>query len=233
MRILLAFLIGLFSLFFLSDFCKRVFGKPLHSVIGIFLIMAGFFIGFFGRHWLYQPLDLLFSLFLLGGGVGALAHHLLTRTYIISERIELNFVRKHETKFERALEILPGALTWIALTSPFWLSLTLPFAVAYLIIAADIYWLLSALRVAVLIVLGYRKLTWAKNQPWLEKLRADFPGKWEEYSNLLVLPTYKESLQVLSPVFDAIANSNYPKEKIFFAVGFEAWANPDQVAEIK
>jgi len=124
MRILLAFLIGLFSLFFLSDFCKRVFGKPLHSVIGIFLIMAGFFIGFFGRHWLYQPLDLLFSLFLLGGGVGALAHHLLTRTYIISERIELNFVRKHETKFERALEILPGALTWIALTSPFWLSLT-------------------------------------------------------------------------------------------------------------
>ncbi len=233
MRLLLSFFIGLFSFFFLSEIINRVFGKPLHSLIGILLIILGFVTGFFGKAYLYSPLDVLFSLFLIGGGVGALGHHLLTRTYIISEKVELDFVRKHETKFERALEILPGALTWIALTSPFWLSLTLPFAVAYIIIAADIYWLISALRVAVLIMVGYHKLTWAKKQLWLEKLQTDFPGKWEQYYHLLVLPTYKESLQVLSPAFEAIANSNYPKDKIFLSVGFEAWANPEQINEIK
>ena len=48
----------------------------------------------------------------------------------------------------RLLEIFPGALTWIALTSPVWLSFTLPFAVAYLIILADTYWLVNAFKIS-------------------------------------------------------------------------------------
>ncbi len=145
--------------------------------------------------------------------------------------MELDFVKKHETKFERLFEILPGALTWTALTSPLWLSFTLPFAVAYLIIIADIYWLVSALRIAVLILLGYRRMGWAKKQNWLAKLKDDFPDEWGKYYHLILLPTYKEPLEVLAPAYEAIANSSYPKEKIIMVAGFESRDNPQKIQE--
>lgn len=233
MRILLSFLIGLFCFFFIGEGLSRLFSKPLHSLPGLILILVGFLVGFFSQGILYPPLNVLLSMFLIGAGVGLTAHHLFSRRYIISERVELDFVRKHETFFERVLEILPGALTWLALTSPFWLSLTLPFAVAYIIIIADVYWMISAVKNAALIIIGYRKLEWARHQPWLEKLKQDYPNEWEDYYHLLVLPTYKESLQVLGPAFDAIANSNYPKKKIFLAVGFESRDDPEKIKETK
>ncbi len=232
MRIILSFLIGFLSFFFIGEVINRAFSKSANSIIGIFIIILGFAVGFFGKSYAIPPLNVLLGIFLVGAGSGLTIHHLLSKRYIISEQIEKKFIQRHETTFERFLEILPGALTWIALTSPLWLSLTLPFAVAYLIIIADVYWLISALRVAVLILVGYRKLNWAKNQPWLENLETDFSGKWEKYNHLLLLPTYKESLAVLAPAFEAIANSNYPKEKIFLAVGFEERADKEQVKEI-
>src|SRR3989344_5136418 len=233
MRIILSFLFGFFSFFFLSEAFKRIFGRPIPSLIGIFTIIFGFVVGFFGKKFIFPPIDLLTALFLIGAGVGMTLHHLLSMRYIISEEFELKLYRRHETLVERLLEIIPGALTWTALTSPFWLSLTLPFAVAYLIIAADVYWLFSALRVAALIFVGYRKLAWAQKQPWLENLKKDFPKDWEKYNHLLVLPTYKESVEILAPAFDAIVNSNYPKKKIFIAVGFEAWDDPEKIKQTK
>ncbi|MBI2022727.1 glycosyltransferase family 2 protein [Candidatus Daviesbacteria bacterium] len=232
MRIILTFLAGFISFFFIGDLLNRLFKQSIHSFIGLSVIILGFVIGFLGKNFIAPPLDSLLSVFLLGSGLGLTIHHLLSKRYIISEKLETNFVKKHETFFERTLEILPGALTWIALTSPFWLSFTLPFAVAYLILIADIYWLLNSLKIATLIYLGYRKMTWAKKQPWLEKLKSDFPGKWNKYHHLILLPTYKEGLEVLAPAFEAIANSNFPKEKIFLAVGFEEWADKSHVEEI-
>lgn len=232
MRLILSFLIGLISCFYIGDLLNRIFKKPLHSLFGLAIFVLGIITFFFGQAFISDPLNLFLGYFLLGSGIGFVAHHFLSNNYILSERLERQFIKKHETKFERALEILPGALTWLALTSPLWLSFTLPFAVAYLIIIAQIYWLINSLKIAALIILGYRKMVWTKNQPWLEKLNQDFPKQWEKYYHLVVLPTYKESLEVLASAFDAVANSNYPKKKIFLAVGFEAWANKDGVEEI-
>lgn len=232
MRLLVAFFIGLISFFYLGELLNRVFKKPIHSIIGLVLIVLGFAFGFWGDFFVPKPIDILLSMFVLGAGVGLTTHHLLSKQYIVSERLETNFVRKHETKFERILEIMPGALTWIALTSPFWLSLTLPFAVAYLIIIAQVYWLLNALRIAALIILGYKKYEHAKSQHWLQQLERDYPENLKQYYHLILLPTYKESLEVLSPAFDAIAKQNYPSDKIFLAVGLEERADPELVKEV-
>lgn len=217
MRIVLIFLIGLVGAFYLSSLLTRFFKGPNHfhhSFLGFILLLAGFLTTF-----LNIPL---LSPFLIGGGFGVIFHHLLSQKFIISERIEQDFVRKHDTKIERLLEMLPGILMWVALTSPIWLSFTLPFAVAYLIILADVYWLFNAIKIAVLILVGYKKMQWAKKQNWLEKLKSDFPDKWEGYYQLIMVPTFKEGMEVLGPTFDAIASSNYPKNKILLLVGFES-----------
>lgn len=232
MRILLTFLVGIVSCFYLSDLLRRVLRLGVHSIVGFFLIILGIVLAFFGKSFFYPSLNTLLSVFLLGAGIGFIGYHLMTKSYVVSENLERGFVQKHEDKFIRFLEILPGALTWLAITSPLWLSFALPFAVAYLLIIADAYWLFTSWRISVQVLIGYRRYKKAISQDWLTNLKRDFPKIGESYYHLIVLPTYKETLEVLSPAFEAVANSSYPKKKIFLAVGFEAWADQTQVEEI-
>lgn len=226
MRIIFFFLAGGLSGFYLSELLRKIpFFK--HSILGVIFFLVGVVFSFIGP--LDQSTRILVGLFLSGSGIGMILHHLLRESFVFNERLEKNFVKKHENGFERFLEIIPGALTWIALTSPIWLSFTLPFAVAYLILLADVYWLVSALKIATLIITGYRKMEYAKKQDWLKKLEEDFPQDWKNYYQLIALPTYKEPLEVLLPAFDAVVNSNYPKENIFLAVGFESWDDPQKI----
>ncbi len=221
MRILLFFFIGFLSFFYISEIIKQVVKKIPYSILGLVLIILGTFVEFFGNILLPGGLNILIAFFLIGAGVGIITHHLLSRRFIFFRKTETEFVLKHENGFERFLEILPGALTWIALTSPVWLSFSLPYAVAYLILIADVYWLLTAFRIAILILLGYKKMEWAKKQDWQKKIQTDFTGQWEKYFHLILIPTYKEALYIIQPTIEAIINSGYPKDKIFIAVGFE------------
>ena len=230
MRLLLSFIIGFVLFFYIVEAFVRL-SKRLkalsfltlvnHTIVGLGFILVGVLISVLGNDLLGESIATLTSLFLVGSGLGLSIHHLLYKKYLLFEKLERDFVLKHETVFERFLEILPGALTWLALTSPIWLSFTLPFAVAYLILLADAYWLFSALKIGTLIFIGYRKMEWAKKQDWMDKLKTDFPNEWAKYYHLVLMPTYKEPLEVVAPTYEAITRSNYPKDKIMLAVGFE------------
>ncbi len=229
----MVFFIGFLSFFYLSEIVKRILKDFRYSFAGIIFIVAGFLLGLFGANLLPSGLNVLSSLFLIGSGLGTISHHLLSRRFVLFRDFEKGFVLKHENGFERFLEILPGALTWLALTSPVWLSFTLPYAVAYLILIADIYWLLTAFRIAVLILVGYKKMEEAKSKDWQKLLQKDFPGTWENYYQLILIPTYKEALYILTPAFDAIVNCSYPRKKILIAVGFEERDEPDKIQATK
>lgn len=226
MRIIISFLIGFLPFFCFAGLLQNVNQKYktpklvrlLSSILGLILLIAGLLLVLRNSS---NPPSMLASFFIIGSGIGLITHHLMSQSFVLSEKVEKNFAHRHKNGIERLLEILPGALTWLALTSPIWLSFTLPYAVAYLIILADIYWFLTSIRIAVLIYLGYKKMEAAKKVNWLKRLEQDFPLEWEDYYHLLVLPTYNESLEVLQPTFEAIINSGYPKEKIFLGVGFE------------
>lgn len=232
MRILLALFIGFLSCFYGAEVLSRITKKVRYSLLGMILTSAGLIIGFFGQSVFKDGTSVLIAFFLVGAGLGLIIHHLLSQRFILFEKSERQFVLKHENALERILEILPGGLTWIALTSPIWLSFTLPYAVAYLILIADVYWLLTAFRIAVLILLGYKKMQWAKKQDWQKLLQKDYPN-WEKYYQLILVPTYKEALYILKPTFDAIINSKYPRKKIFIAVGFEERDDPQKIEETK
>lgn len=233
MRLILFFFIGFFSSFYLGEIFNRFFKKPVHGLIGLVILVTGILIAFFGKYYFFPPLDAFIATTTIGAGLGLSLHQLLSWRYLISEDVESRLVQKHDTRLERFLEILPGALMWIALTSPIWLSLTLPYALAYLIILADIYWLFTAVKTAILIYAGYRKFSFAARQPWLKLLEKDFPDNYKDYYHLMLIPVYKENLDVLAPTFDAIVNSNFPKDKIFLAVGFEERTGEEKIDEIK
>lgn len=239
MRLIITFFLGFAAFFYISETIQRFskYFSPLayikYSFFGIGFIFLGIFFGFFGKLILASGLNVLIANFLIGSGLGIIMHHLLSRRYIISEKWEKDLVLKHETKIERLLEIFPGAVTWIALTSPVWLSFTLPFAVAYLILIADVYWLLTALRIGILILLGYRKMSWAKKQDWFKLLQKDFESDWQKYFHLILIPTYKEPLSIIQSTITGILNSDYPKDKIFIAIGFEERDDPEKIEQTK
>ena len=233
MRLILMFSIGLLSFFYLSTIFQTLIRKIRYSFLGLILIIIGTILGFSGNLFFNGSVNILLGFFLIGGGLGLIFHHLLSQRFILFKDFEKEFVLKHENGFERFLEILPGAMTWIALTSPIWLSFTLPYALAYLILIADAYWLLNALKIGALIIIGYKKMEKAKGINWLNLLQQDYPNKWDKYYQLILIPTYKEALYILKPTFTAIINSHYPKDKIFIAVGFEERDNPQKIEETK
>lgn len=227
MRFFILFLIGLLSTFYIDELINRIFNRPLPGYIGPIFMIVGIGLSFLGKPLVGHPLDALLSSLIFGAGLGLTLHHLLSQGFLLNKDAEHGFIKRHPKQVERFLEILPGALTWIVLFSPIWLSLTLPFLVAYLIILADLYWLFNAVKISTTIYIGYRRMLWAKKQPWLQKLQQDFPDEWDKYNHLILLPIHNESLEVVGPAFDAIVNSSIPKEKIFLAVGFEERSNPE------
>lgn len=233
MLLLLTWLIGFILCFLISDIYGRIIKFPRHSYVGLFFTILAIVIFAIGRLVLFPPLDLYVGLFFLGSGFGFMLHHLLSKRFLFNKTSETRWANRHPEFINRCLEILPGALTWIGLTSPIWLSFIFPFAVAYLIILATTYWMFNALKLATLLILGYRQMQFARKQPWLTKVRTDFPEIWQNYYHLITVPIYKESLPVLIPMIDSILESNYPKDKIFIGLGFEERSDPKTVAEIR
>lgn len=230
MRILLSLSLGLLLFFYLAELLGQIHKVFNYALVGLILFLCGLLIGLFGQNFL-PGLNVLIAYFLIGAGLGLSIHHLLSRHFLFFETKEREFILKHESIFVRILEIFPGALTWLALTSPIWLSFTMPYAVAYLILIADVYWLLTGLRIGALIIIGYRKMEDAKKQNWLKLLQTDFPHIWEKYYHLILVPTYKEPPYILASTFNGILNSSIPKDKIFLAVGFEEKDDREKIKE--
>ncbi|MDP3733436.1 MAG: glycosyltransferase family 2 protein [Candidatus Daviesbacteria bacterium] len=228
MRILLSFAFGLLLFFYLSELLLTLSFN--YALAGLVLFLSGILVGFFAGG-LLPGLNVLIAYFLVGAGLGLSIHHLLSHHFLFFETKEKEFILKHESIFVRILEIFPGALTWLALTSPIWLSFTMPYAVAYLILIADVYWLLTGLRIGALIIIGYRKMEVARKQNWLKMLQSDFPYIWEKYYHLILVPTYKEPPYILASTFSGILNSSIPKDKIFLAVGFEEKDDQEKIKE--
>jgi hypothetical protein len=215
--------------FFITDlFVRRLFDR-LHDRIreynytysGIILLLLGAALQIFERVTLGTTDFFLLYLVLYGGGLGIITHHALYHGFLLSQDRELSVAYRYKKQINRGLEILPGLLTYIVLLSPILLALGLPIALIYLVIAADVYWFYKAFRIGVFVIIGYRKLRHAEKVDWRGKVEGEYPEDLTRIYHLFAIPTYKESLEVLEPAIKAVVDSNYPKEKLFIALGLE------------
>lgn len=119
----------------------------------------------------------------------------------------------------RFFEILPGFFSWLTLIFCFILSFIKPAWVAIFIIYFDVYWLIKVSYLAIYLIDSYRKLRSNLKINWLNLCKnfADF----KKIYHLIIIPTYKEELDVIIPTFESLINTNYPKEKIFIVFACE------------
>jgi len=150
--------------------------------------------------------------------------------------------KKMDYYIQRSIEMLPAVITWGFLIISIYFSFVFPVSVAIFIIIFDLYWMIKVFYITVFAVFGYRRMTiWSKIN-WLdkcEKLKVDNDVNnekvvnWKDIYHLVIIPTYKEGLEILDPSINSILNSNYPKERIIVVCAFEERAAEDALKKAK
>lgn len=131
------------------------------------------------------------------------------------------YVRRHPIRTQRALEILPGFVSWSLILFPFWGSIFFPTAVAYYVITFAVYWLYRSVTLAVLSIVAHLKIkAWSKFD-WIKDLQHEAPKKWNQVHHIIVIPTYKEPLTTLERTLTALSKQSYPLKNLHIMLSFE------------
>lgn len=132
---------------------------------------------------------------------------------------------------DRFLMFIPGFISWLMLLVPIWLGLLWPEAASYILTFLAIYWVYMAIMSAYGLYKGYSAYKREIKENWYEKcLELDYsklpnpetlPSKFEDLKHFILIPTVRETSDILDPVFKAIIDANYPKDRILIVVGTE------------
>ncbi|TRZ64276.1 MAG: glycosyltransferase family 2 protein [Spirochaetia bacterium] len=144
---------------------------------------------------------------------------------------------------KRFFEILPGALAWITIILMFLLSWLAPAWTAIFIILFDIYWLLKTVYLSIHLRVSFKKIRENLKVNWLNELAnlrecstnntnniSEIRGQICDYSriyHLIILPMYKEQYEVVRESFNALAKTNYSKDKIIVVLAPEERAGEE------
>lgn len=123
-----------------------------------------------------------------------------------------------EKKIYRSLEILPGFLAVITLISLFFGSWLIPIWASFFIIAFDLYWVIKTVYLSVHLRANWRKMRHHMKLDWRERLS---PLKYDHIWQMVILPFYGESREVIFSSLDALAKTDWDKEKMIVVLAAE------------
>ncbi len=133
-------------------------------------------------------------------------------------------IKRHPVRTKRALEILPGSVSWFLILFPIWGSWVIPEVVAYYIIGFSVYWFYRSMTTAALAVLGYFKMRSFQLYDWLADLNA-FPD-WRRVHHIIIIPTYKEPMATLGRTLAKLSEQTFPLKNIHIMLSFEDREGP-------
>lgn len=129
------------------------------------------------------------------------------------------FIIKHEKAILRALEILPGLVSWNLILLPYWGIFVFPVFVAYFILFFNIYWFYQSLQIAISSIVSHTKIQAAKKYNWMEDVKG-FPD-WKKIIHVIIIPTYNEPLHILERTFDSLSQQTFPTSQIIPVLAME------------
>ena|SRR5581483_7953634 len=123
-------------------------------------------------------------------------------------------------KIQRALEILPGFVSWNLILFPYWGIFIIPKAVAYFILIFNIYWFYQSLTIGITIIISHLRIQAAMNYDWQEDLKS-----FKDYSkvrHVIIIPTYKEPLHILQRTLNSLKNQELDRKQLIVVLAMEA-----------
>lgn len=137
----------------------------------------------------------------------------------MNDLINVVFTR-YPRKSIRILEIIPPLTSLFLISMPFWGAIFFPVQLTYFIIFFDVYWLYKSLNLAICSFISLKKIQKSETTDWLAKAKV-FPG-FSKMSHLVIIPTYKETIEKIKETIDSFKEQTFPLERIYIFVAFEA-----------
>jgi hypothetical protein len=127
----------------------------------------------------------------------------------------------------RALEVAPLALAFALVSSLIWAAMWLPVPLVVMLLGFDIYWAWRSLNNGIHAFKGYRMLKDAARIDWRQCYDAETITRrdvipWDDIHHLVIVPTYKESLEKLSATLTKLAENEVAAEKLLVVIAMEA-----------
>src|SRR3989344_1796014 len=138
-----------------------------------------------------------------------------------------------ERKIFRALEILPGALSWLTLATVVLLSWLKPTWVAIFIISFIIYSFIRNVYFSFHLSACYKQMRKNEEINWIKELEALPAARWRDIYHLIIIPRYKEPLEILRSSFKSLLESDYPKDRMIIVLSCEEGAGQEAKDAIK
>jgi hypothetical protein len=147
---------------------------------------------------------------------------------------------KKERRLYRFFEMLTALISFSILIGAVIFSFYLPTWVAFFIILYDTYWLFRTIYFAFHLKSGYEQMKRNEHEDWLKKLnelkeiKNGLPVEsWRDIYHLVVLPMYKEPLEIVEQTFVSLKNTDYPKDRMMIVLACEARAREQGEAVAK
>ncbi len=124
----------------------------------------------------------------------------------------------------RAFEMVPGVLSWGTLLLVVILSVSAPTAAAYFIIAFDLYWLLKTFYLGMHQRHSWKRLRHNMQADWRARIAT---LRYEHVYHMVIMPYYKEPLEIVDHALGAIAAADYDKRRIILVLAAEERAGAE------
>jgi uncharacterized membrane protein YfbV (UPF0208 family) len=121
----------------------------------------------------------------------------------------------------RLFEILPGVISWSTLLFAIFFSYRAPNVVAIFIIFFDLFWLVRIFYLSFHQLTSFRELQKNLKIDWFRKLKTEYPRAWQSIYHLIILPTYKEKMEIIESSLKGLEKSFYPKNKMIVVLATE------------
>jgi hypothetical protein len=129
------------------------------------------------------------------------------------------FILKHERGVLRALEILPGFVSWNLILFPYWGIFVIPNVVAYFVLIYVIYWFYQSFQIAITSTISHLRIQASMHNDWLGDLK-NFPDA-KKVHHVIIVVNYKEPLHTMERTIKSIANQTLPKSQISVVLAME------------
>jgi hypothetical protein len=127
----------------------------------------------------------------------------------------------------RALDVLPLALAGGLISSLVWGAYFLPIPLVVMLLGFDLYWAWRSVNIGIHTLRGYRALKATARVDWRRRYDAERGGldgnviAWDDVHHLIIIPTYKESVDKLRATLGKLAESEVALEKLLVVVAME------------
>ncbi|MCD6271022.1 glycosyltransferase family 2 protein [bacterium] len=161
--------------------------------------------------------------------------------YYLSVSYARDLKKRSERVLYRFFEIFPGVLTWVTIIGAVSLSYFKPLWVAIFIIVFVFYWLAKAIYFSFYLKASYKRLKQNQSVNWLKRLQNLPPSEytlplkdWRQIYHLIVLPMYKEPIEIVRESLGGLIKANYPKDRFIVVLALEerAGKHTEKVKEI-